>query len=101
FSGYRNHASGKQERIARARPELRYDDHTRRLLGGRIHFDMLNGETSTVEVEVMGESGFYLGPALYLGFDGKKHGMYRGELEVEGERIPDMTSDDARRRIAT
>jgi hypothetical protein len=101
FSGYRNHASGKQERIGRVRPELRYDDRSRRLVGGRIHFDMLNGETSTVEVEVMGESGFYLGPALYLGFDGKKHGNWHGELEVEGERFADMTADDARGRIAT
>jgi len=101
FSGYRNHADGRQERIARARPELRYVDENRRLLGGRIHFDMLNGETATVEVEVQGESGFYLGPALYLGFDGKKHGNWRGELHLDGERIADMTAPEVRQRMGS
>lgn len=101
FSGYRNHADGTQYRIARARPELRYVDDSRRLIGGRIHFDMLNGETDTVEVEVMGESGFYLGPALYLGFDGKKHGNWRGELDLDGEQIPDMTAPEVADRMGS
>jgi len=101
FSGYRNHADGKQERIARARPELRYVDETRRLIGGRIHFDMLSGETATVEIEVQGESGFYLGPALYLGFDGRKHGNWRGENNIDGEQIPDMTAADVAKRLGS
>ena len=101
FSGYRNHADGRQERIARARPELRYVDETRRLIGGRIFFDMLSGETAEVQIDVMGESGFYLGPALYLGFDGKKHGNWRGELNVDGEQIPDMTAPDVRKRLGS
>ena len=71
------------------RPNLRYDDKTRRLLGGTIEYDLLSGGTRTVEVEVAGETGFHLGPALYLGFDGKKHGMWRGPLHVEGEKIAD------------
>ena len=101
FSGYRNHADGRQERIACARPELRYVDETRRLIGGRIFFDMLSGETAEVQIDVMGESGFYLGPALYLGFDGKKHGNWRGELNVDGEQIPDMTAPDVRKRLGS
>ena len=101
FSGYRNHADGRQERIARARPELRYVDETRRLIGGRIRFDMLSGETATVELDVRGDSGFYLGPALYLGFDGKKHGNWRGELDLDGERIADMTAPAVRKRMGS
>ncbi len=101
FSGYRNHEDGRQERIARVRPELHYVDATRRLIGGRLNFDMLNGETAQVEVEVMGESGFYLGPALYLGFDGKKHGNWRGELNLDGEQIPDMTAPEIQKRMAS
>jgi len=54
-----------------------------------------------VQVEVMGESGFYLGTALYLGFEGKKHGNWRGELHVDGERIDDITTPDNRKRLAT
>jgi hypothetical protein len=99
FSGYRNDADGSQERVGRVRPEIRYDDTTRRVLGGRVHFDMLSGETHTVEVEVMGEAGFHLGCALYLGFDGKKHGMWRGKLAVEGEKIEDTMDAATLRRI--
>lgn len=99
FSGYRNYQDGSQERIARIRPELKYDDYTRRLQGGRIHFDMLNGENRTVEVEVMGESGFHLGCALYLGLDGKKHGMYRGDLFLDGEHVPDTLDRKTLERI--
>ena len=101
FSGYRNHPDGKQERIARVRPMLRYDDDTRRLLGGHLFIDMLNGETNRVEIEVQGESGFYLATALYLGFEGKKHGNWRGALAVDGEMIPDMTTAESRKRLAT
>lgn len=91
-SGYRNHPDGTQEKIARVRPELKYDDYTRRLLGGRIHFDMMQGGTHTVEVEVMGTSGVHLGPGLYLGFDGRKHGSWHGPLTLEGEKF-DNTLD--------
>lgn len=101
FSGYRNHADGRQKRIARARPALRYGDDTRRLLGGSICFDMLNSETNKVDLEVMGESGFYLGTALYLGFDGKKHGNWRGESNLDGERIDDITAPESRKRLAS
>jgi hypothetical protein len=99
LSAYLNRADGEQERIARVRPELRYDDRTRRLQGGRLHFDMLAGGTRTVEVEVAGESGFHLGPALYLGFDGKKHGMWRGPLHVDGEKIADTLDVTTLKRI--
>jgi hypothetical protein len=99
FSGYRNLADGTQQRIGRVRPELRYDDATRRLRGGAVHMDMLSGQTSTVEVEVIGETGFHLGTALYLGFEGKKHGMWRGRLHVEGEKIDDTMDAGTLRRI--
>ena len=93
-SGYRNLPDGTQEKVARVRPELNYDDKTRRLLGGRVHFDMLQGGTHTVEVEVLGTSACHLGPGLYLGFEGRKHGSWKGPLEVEGEKF-DNTLDVA------
>jgi hypothetical protein len=99
FSGYLNGADGTQERVGRVRPKLAYDDLTRRPKKGVIHFDMLDGETRTVEVETIGESGFHLGTALYLGFDGKKHGMWRGEQHLDGERIADTTDGATLRRI--
>jgi hypothetical protein len=98
-SGYRNHPDGRQEKVARVRPELRYDDRTRRLLGGEVHFDMLQGGTHSVKVEVVGETAVHLGPGLYLGFDGKKHGSWKGPLEVEGEKFDDCRDIETLRRI--
>lgn len=99
FSGYLNKQDGSQERIARIRQDLKYDNHTRRLLGGKIHFDMLSGENRTIEIEVPGEAGFHLGCALYLGLDGNKHGMYRGDLFVDGEKIEDTLDRKTLERI--
>jgi hypothetical protein len=98
-SGYRNNPDGTQEKIARVRPDLRFDDRTRRLLGGRLHFDMLQGGTHTIEVEVMGTSGVHLGPGLYLGFDGRKHGSWHGPLTVEGEKFDDTLDRTTLERI--
>jgi hypothetical protein len=98
-SGYRNHPDGSQEKVARVRPELKFDDVTRRLLGGKVHFDMLQGDSHSVEIEVAGESGVHLGPGLYLGFDGKKHGSWKGLLEVEGEKFSDTMDLATLKRI--
>lgn len=98
-SGYRNHPDGRQEKVARVRPELAYDDATRRLKGGVVHFDMMQGGTHSVTVEVMGTSGVHLGPGLYLGFDGKKHGSWKGPLEVEGEYFADTLDVPTLKRI--
>ena len=98
-SGYRNHPDGRQEKVARVRPELKFDDRTRRLQGGQVHFDMLQGGSHTVSVEVAGESGVHLGPGLYLGFDGKKHGSWKGPLEVDGEKFDDTLDVTTLKRI--
>lgn len=98
-SGYRNHPDGTQEKVARVRPELRYDDKTRRLLGGTVHFDLLQGDTHSVDVEVVGTSGVHLGPGLYLGFDGRKHGSWQGPLTVEGEKFANTLDRKTLERI--
>lgn len=87
LSGYRNLADGTQERIARVRPELRFDDATRRFQGGSLHFDMLQGGTRTLELEVLGPTGFHLGPGLYCGFGGRRHGSWHGAFLNDGEKI--------------
>ncbi len=98
-SGYRNHPDGTQEKIARVRPDLRFDDKTRRLLGGQLHFDMLQGGSHTIDVEVMGSSGVHLGPGLYLGFDGRKHGSWKGDLELDGEHFANTLDRETLKRI--
>jgi hypothetical protein len=64
-----------------------------------VHFDMLQGGTHTVEVEVAGPTAVHLGPGLYLGFDGRKHGSWKGALEVEGEKFADKLDVPTLRRI--
>ena len=98
-SGYRNHQDGTQEPVSRVRPELRFDDRTRRLLGGKVHFDMIGGETHTVNVELCGESGVHLGPGCYLGFDGRKHGSWKGALAMDGEKFEDTADVATLKRI--
>lgn len=98
-SGYLNRPDGTQEKVARVRPELRFDDVTRRLRGGRVHFDMLQGGSHTVDIEVAGTSGVHLGPGLYLGFDGRKHGSWHGPLTVEGEKFDDTLDRKTLERI--
>lgn len=98
-SGYRNHPDGSQEKAVRVRPELKFDDRTRRLKGGLLHFDMQQGGTHTIEVEVPGPSAVHLGPGLYLGFEGRKHGMWTGPLTVEGEKIENTLDVPTLRRI--
>ena len=98
-SGYRNLPDGSQEKVGRVRPELRFDDRSRRLLGGRVHFDMLQGGSRTIEIEALGPSGVHLGPGLYLGFEGRKHGSWKGPLEVDGEAIGDTRDIATLKRI--
>jgi len=98
-SGYVNHPDGSQERIISIRPELTYHPKTRMLTGGKIHFQTQPGKTRTIEVEPVGESGFYLGLGLYFGLDGFNHGMWRGPLHVEGEYVENCLNRETLERI--
>lgn len=80
-------------------PDLSYDPKNRRLLGGRVHCTMADGSTRTLGVEVASDAGFHLGTGLYFGFDGHHHGEWRGNLHVDGERIPDCAEPDTARRV--
>lgn len=91
------HPDGSVEPIVGIDAQVGFDPGNRRLRSGPIHFTMADGTTRTIELEVMGDTGFHLGAGLYFGFNGHHHGEWRGELNVEGERIID-TSDPAMAR---
>ncbi len=80
-------------------PSSRYDPVNRRLRGGRITCTMADGSTCPLEVEVVSDTGFHLGAGLYFGFDSHYHGEWRGELEVDGERIADCSTAEQARRL--
>lgn len=90
---------GHQELIHEMRPDLRFDPHNRRLLGGTLHCITADGKERPISLEVMGDTGVQLGAGLYFGFDGRHHGEWRGELNVEGERILNCAHPEQARRL--
>ena len=88
-SAYVNHPDGNQQRVRRITPDLSYHPQTRFLQGGQVHFELGTGETLTVEVTALDDTGFFLRPGGYGGWRGHRHGVWCGELHVDGEHIPD------------
>jgi hypothetical protein len=85
------HPDGRVEAILGIEPEIAFDPSNRRLRSGRLHFAMADGSRRTVELEVLGDTGFHLGAGLYFGWQGHHHGEFRGELHVDGERLADCS----------
>ena len=90
---------GSEESITEMVPALQFDASNRRLLGGELHCTMADGSKRTLIIEVMGSTGIALGAGLYFGFDDHHHGEWRGELNVEGERIIDCSTPEQARRL--
>lgn len=91
LSGHLNETDGTQTRAWRVRPELRFDQATRRLIGGTVTFDLESDERRVLEIEPMSDTGFHLGTALYMDFRGNHHGSWRGRSHLDGEYIEDCT----------
>lgn len=93
------HPDGRVERWLDLDPSLSYDPTNRRLQGGTIRATTADGTTRELTVEVLDATGFHLGAGLYFGFDGHHHGAWRGDLHIDGERIPDCSTPDAACRL--
>ena len=68
---------------------MRYDPHTRFVRGGELHLLMESGVERVIEVEALGESGFFLKTAGYGSWKGHIHGSWMGALHLDGEHIAD------------
>jgi hypothetical protein len=88
-TGSIEHLDGRTERMADIRPDLAFDTTNRRLLGGAVAVTMEDGSVRHFEMEVPTDTGFQLGAGLYFGWQGHHHGEWRGELQVDGERLED------------
>ena len=64
-SAYINDADGSQVRSAASSPRIDYDTATRFVRGGELLLTMESGEQRVIEVEVLGDSGFFLKTAGY------------------------------------
>jgi hypothetical protein len=93
------HPDGQKEHFAALVPELEFDDATRRLCGGTLHFTMPDGSARPLRITPVSDTGFHLGSALYFGLDGQWHGQWRGSLHVEGEYVADCTGPEQLRRL--
>jgi hypothetical protein len=93
-SAFVNEADGRQARVRRIQPRMRYDKHTRHLLGGEMHLLMESGEERIIEIEPLGDSGFFLRTGGYGEWKGALHGTWRGPLHVDGEHIADCWDEE-------
>ncbi|ONH52532.1 hypothetical protein CcI49_33490 [Frankia sp. CcI49] len=98
-SAYVNEAGGRQNAVRHAEPHMTYDPRTRFVKGGELHLTMESGEQRVIEVEALGESGFFLKTGLYGEWKGQIHGSWKGKLHLDGEYIADCWSDESLREL--
>jgi hypothetical protein len=93
-SAYINDANGTQTPVRSVRPRISYDTRTRFVTGGELLITMESGEERVIEVETLGDSGFFFKTGGYGAWEGHKHGSWKGALHVDGEYIADCWSDE-------
>lgn len=93
-SAYVNDGSGAQERVRSAEPRMEYDRRTRFVRRGELILVMETGDERRIEVEALGQSGFFLKTAGYGTWQGHIHGAWRGALHLDGEHIADCWDDE-------
>lgn len=98
-SAYVNEADGRQVRVRAVEPRMTYDPRTRFILPGEMVLIMESGEERRIEVEPLGDSGFFLRTAGYGPWGDTLHGAWRGPLHVDGEYIPDCWDDEHLRTL--
>ena len=93
-SAYINEPDGTQLLVRSADPRMRYDTHTRFVQSGELHLVMDSGEERVIEVEALGDSGFFLKTAGYGSWKGHIHGSWMGRLHLDGEYIADCWDEE-------
>lgn len=93
-SAYMNEANGMQQLVRGVESRLTYDPRTRFVRGGELTLTMQTGEQRVIEVEALGESGFFLKPVGYGPWKGHIHGAWRGREHFDGEHLPDCHDDE-------
>lgn len=89
YSGHVNEADGSQRPVLRIEPRVRLCPRTRHFLGGDFVLHMADGSRREVQVEALGESGYYLRTGHYGEWAGGRWGSWRGSYHEDGEYIGD------------
>ena len=95
FEGGIEHADGTREAFVAATPNLRFDDATRRFLGGTITTTLTDGTERQYDLQPVSDTGFLLAAGLYGGYEDQYHGQWRGEAHLDGDHYADCTATDA------
>ncbi len=98
-SAYINETNGSQTPVRSVEPHISYDPRTRFVRGGELRLTMESGEQRVIEVEVLGESGFFLKTAGYGLWAGHVHGAWKGALQLDSEYIADCWDDEHLRSL--
>ncbi len=93
-SAYVNSADGGQARVRSVEPRMQYDSRTRFVRRGALHLVMDGGEERLIEVEALGQTGFFLKTAGYGAWKGHVHGSWIGPRHLDGEYIADCWDDE-------
>jgi hypothetical protein len=91
--------SGRRIPLTDLDVDLAFEDANRRLRGGSLRLELVDGTTRTFQVEPVSSTGFHLGTGLYGGFEGHWQGEWRGELHVDGEHVEGCDRPEVARRI--
>ena len=98
-SAYVNQADGTQVKVRSAESRMSYDPRTRYVTGGELHLVMDSGDKRVIEVEVLGDSGFFLKTGGYGRWQDHIHGTWRGKMHLDGEYIADCWDDEHLRTL--
>ena len=85
-SAYLNDADGTQTAVRSVRPHIDYDTRTRFVQGGELLMTMESGEERVIEVEALGDSGFFLKTGGYGAWAGPQARRLQGRA-ASGRRV--------------
>jgi hypothetical protein len=79
--------------------KLVFRPDNRRFVEGEIEFELENGQKRPLHLRSVSDTGFHLGAGLYLGYEGRWHGQWRGKDFLDGEYHADCTQVEVARRL--
>ena len=79
--------------------DLVFRPDNRRFVEGEIEFELENGQKRPLHIRSLSETGFHLGAGLYLGYEGRWHGQWRGKDFLDGEYHADCTQVEVAKNL--